>query len=73
VQERVDNIAEQIGDVTSPPTQIQRETIDGAAADLQREVARINTLLQRRIPALNAALDAAGVPWTIGRPIEISK
>ena len=73
VQERVDNIAEQVGDVTSPPTQIQRETIDGAAADLQREVARINTLLQRRIPALNAALDAAGVPWTIGRPIEISK
>ena len=71
VQERVNNIADQIGDVTSPPTQNQRETIDQAAADLQREVARLNTLLTVRIPALNAALDAAGVPWTIGRPIEI--
>lgn len=73
VQERVNNIADQIGDVTSPPTQNQRETVDHAAADLQREVARLNILLQRRIPALNAALDAAGVPWTIGRPVEIGK
>lgn len=73
VQERVNNIAGQIGGVTSPPTQIQRETVDEAAADLQRQVARLNDLLQRRIPALNAALDAAGVPWTIGRTIQISK
>jgi len=36
-------------------------------------VARINTLLQRRIPALNAGLDAARIPWTIGRPVEFSK
>ena len=71
VQQRVNNIANEIGDVTSPPTQNQRETVDEAAADLQREVARLNTLLQRRIPALNSALDAAGVPWTIGRPIEV--
>jgi len=71
VQERVNNIADQIGDVTSPPTQNQRATVDQAEGDLQREVARLNTLLQRRIPALNAALDAAGVPWTIGRAIEI--
>ena len=71
VQQRVNGIANQIGDVTSPPTQNQRETVDQAAADLQREVGRLNTLLQRRIPALNSALDAAGVPWTIGRPINI--
>ncbi|MDQ6717440.1 MAG: glycosyl hydrolase, partial [Gemmatimonadota bacterium] len=71
VQERVNNIADQIGDVTSPPTQNQRETVDQATADLQREVGRLNNLLQKRIPVLNAALDAAGVPWTIGRPIEI--
>ena len=71
VQERVNNIAEQIGDVTSPPTQNQRETVDQAESDLAREVGRINTLLKGRIPALNAALDAAGVPWSIGRAIEI--
>jgi hypothetical protein len=73
IQERVNNVAEEIGDVTSPPTELQRKTIELAASDLQREVARINTLLQRRIPALNAALDAAKIPWTIGRPVEVMK
>jgi hypothetical protein len=36
-------------------------------------VARINVLLQQRIPALNAGLDAAKIPWTIGRPVELMK
>jgi hypothetical protein len=38
--------------------------------DLEREVARLNTLLTTRVPALNRGLDAAGVPWTVGRPIK---
>jgi hypothetical protein len=69
VQQRVNDVANEIGDVTSPPTQIQRETLDLAMKDLEREVARLNTLLTTRVPALNRALDAAGVPWTAGRPI----
>ena len=73
IQERVNNIAEEIGNVTSQPTELQRGTLSLASSDLQREVARINTLLQRRIPALNAGLDAARIPWTIGRPVEFSK
>ncbi|HEY6089365.1 MAG TPA: hypothetical protein VD771_06205, partial [Gemmatimonadaceae bacterium] len=73
IQERVNDIAEQIGDVTSQPTELQRSTVALAAADLQREAGRINALLQRRIPALNAALDAAKIPWTIGRPVELMK
>jgi uncharacterized coiled-coil DUF342 family protein len=73
IQERVNNVAEEIGNVTSQPTELQRSTLTLAAADLLREVARINTLLQRRIPALNAALDAAKIPWTIGRPVEVMK
>jgi hypothetical protein len=73
VQQRVDNVADEIGNVTSPPTALQRSTLTLAAADLQREVGRINTLLQRRIPELNAALDAAKIPWTIGRPVEVMK
>ena len=73
IQERVNNVAEEIGNVTSQPTELQRSTLTLAASDLQREVGRINTQLQRRIPALNAALDAAKIPWTIGRPVEVTK
>jgi len=73
IQERVNNVAEEIGNVTSQPTELQRSTLTLAASDLQREVGRINTLLQRRIPTLNAALDAAKIPWTIGRPVELMK
>ncbi len=73
IQERVNNIAEEIGNVTSQPTELQRGTLTLASSDLQREVGRINALLQRRIPALNAGLDAAKIPWTIGRPVEFMK
>ena len=69
IQSRVNQVANQIGDVTSPPTQIQRETLDLAMTDLEREVARLNGLLSTRVPGLNRALDAAGVPWTAGRPV----
>jgi hypothetical protein len=73
IQERVNNVADEIGNVTSPSTELQRATLALASSDLQREVGRINGLLQRRIPALNAALDAAKIPWTIGRPVEFMK
>jgi hypothetical protein len=73
IQERVNNIAEEIGNVTSQPTELQRSTLTLATANLQREVGRINRLLQSRIPALNAGLDAAKIPWTIGRPVELMK
>jgi photosystem II stability/assembly factor-like uncharacterized protein len=69
IQARVNGVANEIGDVTSPPTQLQRETLDSAMSDLAREVTRLNALLTTRVPALNSALDAAGVPWTVGRPI----
>jgi photosystem II stability/assembly factor-like uncharacterized protein len=73
IQERVNNVAEEIGNVTSQPTDLQRATLALASSDLQREVGRINALLQQRIPALNASLDAAKIPWTIGRPVEFMK
>ncbi|HLE57129.1 MAG TPA: glycosyl hydrolase, partial [Rhodothermia bacterium] len=69
IQSRVNQIASQIGDVTSPATQIQRETLDLAMKDLEREAARLNSLLTTRVPALNRGLDAAGVPWTVGRTV----
>jgi hypothetical protein len=73
IQKRVNSVAEEIGNVTSQPTELQRSTLALATADLQREVGRINALLQHGIPALNNALDAAKIPWTIGRPVEFMK
>ncbi|HXV15221.1 MAG TPA: hypothetical protein VD758_00485, partial [Gemmatimonadaceae bacterium] len=70
IQDRVNQVANEVGDVSSPPTQLQRETLDSAMKDLARETARLNTLLSTRVPALNKALDAAGVPWTVGRPVK---
>ena len=70
IQERVNQVANEVGDVTSPPTQLQRETLDAAMKDLARETARLNTLLTTRVPSLNKALDAAGVPWTVGRSVK---
>lgn len=69
IQERVNGVASEIGDVTSPPTQLQRETLDSAMKDLEAQVTRLNAILTTRVPALNRSLDAAGVPWTVGRPI----
>jgi photosystem II stability/assembly factor-like uncharacterized protein len=70
IQERVNGVGGEIGDVTSPPTQLQRETLDMAMKDLEGQVTKLNALLTARIPALYRALDAAGVPWTVGRPIK---
>jgi photosystem II stability/assembly factor-like uncharacterized protein len=70
IQERVNQVAGEIGDVTSPPTQIQRETLELAMKDLEREAGRLNALLTGKVPALNRALDAAGVPWTVGRIVK---
>jgi hypothetical protein len=63
-------VAGEIGDVTSPPTQIQRETLGLAMKDLEREAGRLNALLTGKVQALNRALDAAGVPWTVGRTVK---
>ena len=69
IQSRVNQVAGEIGNATSLPTQIQRETLDLAMKDLEREAARLNSILTARVPALNRGLDAAGVPWTVGRTV----
>ncbi|MGH9422120.1 MAG: hypothetical protein ACRD3J_19240, partial [Thermoanaerobaculia bacterium] len=70
IQERVNQVAGEIGNVTSQPTQVQRDALDTAMKDLAVQTARLNTLLTTRVPALNKALDAAGVPWTVGRSVK---
>lgn len=69
IQQRVNGVAQQIGNVSSLPTRIQRETLDGAMAELAEQVTRLNALAVERVPALFRALDAAEVPWSLGRPV----
>jgi photosystem II stability/assembly factor-like uncharacterized protein len=73
IQDRINDVAGDIGDVSSPATQIQRETLDRAIADLQVESAKLNALITSRIPPLFQKMDAAGVPWSLGRPVQIIK
>ena len=69
IQQRVNSVAGQIGNVSSLPTELQQQTLEGAMGELRTEVNRLNALVSTAIPAVNRALDAAQVPWTIGRPI----
>lgn len=69
LQQRVNRVAGEIGNVTSLPTRIQRDTLTNAATELEQELQRLNQLMSARIPALHKALDEAKVPWTIGRPV----
>ena len=41
-----------------------------AATELDGELERLNRLIMTRVPAFNASLDEAKVPWSIGRPIK---
>jgi photosystem II stability/assembly factor-like uncharacterized protein len=51
------------------PTQQERDALSLVPSRLDPEVARLNALVSERMPALFRAMDAAGVPWTPGRPI----
>ncbi len=51
------------------PSAQELVSLRSAAAPLEREVARLNEIVRTRLPAFFDALDAAGVPWSPGRPI----
>ena len=61
-----------INSATALPTEQERDALESAGPDLQREVDRLNDLLVDRMPAFFRELDEAGVPWTPGRPIRTS-
>ena len=71
VQQRLQT-ASGINNSSSMPTQYQREALTDVPADLEREIQRLNAVMQR-VPAFIASLDAAGVPWTPGRPVRIER
>ncbi len=53
--------------MTAPPTQTQRAAYEYAAAEFGDVLERLRVVLEEEIPALQAKLDEAGVPWTPGR------
>jgi hypothetical protein len=70
IQQRVNGTANEIGGVTSLPTEIQRTTLAAAATELDAELERLNRLITTRVPAFNKSLDEANVPWSIGRVVK---
>jgi hypothetical protein len=71
VQQRLQT-AGGINNSNSMPTQYQREALTDVPADLEREIQRVNAVIQK-LPAFMASLDAAGVPWTVGRPVKTDR
>ena len=51
------------------PSAQELESLRSAPEPLEREVARLNEIVRTRLPAFFDALDAAGVPWSPGRPL----
>ena len=54
---------------TSAPTTTQRNSYAVASAQLAEMSAALRALVEADLAALGAELEAAGVPWTPGRPI----
>lgn len=55
--------------VTGGPTQTHREQFEIASAELESVLPELRTFLEQALPALEARLEEAGVPWTPGRGV----
>ncbi|MBI5383717.1 MAG: glycosyl hydrolase [Verrucomicrobia bacterium] len=53
--------------VTSPPTQTQRDAYRYAGEAFEKVLADYRVLAEKDLPALEAKFEAAGAPWTPGR------
>lgn len=63
--------AGQMSAAVSRPTADQLASLERAATELERLVARANRIRSEEIPALHALLDEHGVPWSMGRELSI--
>jgi photosystem II stability/assembly factor-like uncharacterized protein len=54
---------------TYGPTPTHRRSLEIAEQDLAKLRERLNAVLEQRLPAFENKLDAAGAPWTPGRPV----
>ncbi len=69
IMQRISRIVGAQFRATSAPTATQRESYAVASAQLAEVSAALRTLVEDELAALEAELEAAGVPWTPGRPI----
>lgn len=67
IRERVGSVVGPLMSTTQPPTTTQREQYALAAEAFERVLADLRTVLDADLRALEARLEAAGVPWTPGR------
>jgi len=69
VMQRVSRIVGAQFRATSAPTTTQRDSYAVASAQLAEMSEALRALVEGDLAALEAELEAAGVPWTPGRPI----
>ena len=69
VMQRISRVVGAQFRATSAPTTTQRDSYGVASAQLAEMSEALRTLVEGDLAALEAELEAAGVPWTPGRPI----
>lgn len=69
IQQVVGRLARQLGGYTGAPGQTERDAYERARERLTELLPRIEAVRGESLPALNDALDDAGVAWTPGRPL----
>ena len=67
IRQRARLAASGIADSRYGPTGTQRESLDVGAGEFAEVGARLKRLLEEDLPAVEAALEEAGAPWTPGR------
>jgi hypothetical protein len=66
---RVQNAVAESSDASHGPTRTQRQDYEIALEEYQAAVDRLKELIEAKLPELYRKVEAAGVPWTPGRPL----
>ena len=72
IARRVGQVAGGTWDNRQTPTTTQRQNLEIAAAEYAKVGAELVDLVEARLPAYEAKLEAAGAPWTPGRKVSVS-
>jgi hypothetical protein len=66
-EERVQAIVYTQWSTTVAPTGTSQKAYAAAAGEFEKQLATLHTLVGKDLPALEAAMEKAGSPWTPGR------